>query len=133
MVMIQQDLFMAPKAPKTAPTPRQIETVAMIGRERGLELPEGWERDRAYCAALLDCLAIDGRLKEVTRFVNNLVAEVEQGAVPDELRDRYRVPAKLALTLHRYALKQLGWRGAEDWFSDRDLLNRRLEEEDVAV
>ena len=127
--MIQGTLFMAPKPSKpSGPTPRQLETVRNIGRERGLELPDGWERDRSYCAALLDCLAIDGRLKEVTRFVNNLVAEVEQGATPDELKRKHGVPAKLALTLHRYALKQLGWRGAEDWFSDRDLLNRALED-----
>lgn len=120
-------------APRQTPTPRQIETVRAIGRERGLELPEGWERDRAYCTALLDCLAIDGRLKEVTRFVNNLVAEVEQGAMPDDLKRKHGVPAKLALTLHRYALKQLGWRGAEDWFSDRELLNRALEDQPLAL
>jgi hypothetical protein len=132
--MIQGTLFMAPKASKSSgPTPRQVETVRNIGRERGLELPEGWERDKAYCAALLDCLAIDGRLKEVTRFVNNLVAEVEHGATADDLKQKYRLPTKLAVTLHRYALKQLGWRGAEDWFSDRDLLNRALEDEDAAV
>lgn len=124
---------MASKAPKLGPTPRQIQTVRDIGRERGLELPEGWERDRAYCAALLDCLSVDGRFNEVVRFVNNLVAEVEQGMTAEEFGDKHRVPPKLALTLHRYALKQLGWRGAEEWFSDRDLLNRRLDEGDSAV
>ncbi|MBM3536811.1 MAG: hypothetical protein FJX55_03135 [Alphaproteobacteria bacterium] len=124
---------MASKRKSAGLTPRQIETIGKIERERGLELPEGWEKDVAYGEALLDCLAIDRQerpLKEVARFVNNLVVEVEQGATVEELKEKYRVPAKLALTLHRYALKQLGWRGAEEWFSDRQRLNQAIEEND---
>ena len=126
------------KAPKTGLTPAQIRTIEAIQRERGLELPNAWEKDAAFGRALLDCLAIQAQkrpLADVVRFVNNLVAEVEQGATVEELKDKHRVPAKLALTLHRYALKQLGWRGAEDWFSDREVLNRRMSEseEDAAV
>jgi hypothetical protein len=112
----------------------QIKTIREIARERGLELPDGWESDAAYGRALLDCLAIhrqDRPLSEVVRFINNLVTEVEHGAAVDDLREKHRVPAKLALTLHRYALKQLGWRGAEEWFSDRERLNRILEDEDA--
>jgi len=125
---------MARKRTDTGLSAAQIKTVEQIARERGLELPEGWQKDAAYGRALLDCFAIHRQtrpLSEVVRFVNNLVIEVEQGATADELRQKYRVPANLALTLHRYALKQLGWRGAEDWFSDRDRLNRALEDDDA--
>jgi len=126
---------MARKSKPTGLTQKQIETISKIERERGLELPDGWETDPAYGRALLDCLAIDRQerpLKEVGRFVNNLVVEVEHGATADDLQQKYRVPAKLALTLHRYALKQLGWRGAEEWFSDRERLNEALVEEELA-
>jgi hypothetical protein len=125
---------MARKRTDTGLSAAQIKTVEQIARERGLELPEDWQKDAAYGRALLDCLAIHRQerpLTEVVRFVNNLVTEVEQGATVDEIQQKYRVPAKLALTLHRYALKQLGWRGAEDWFSDRDRLNRALEDDDA--
>ncbi len=127
---------MARKRENTGLTAPQIRTIREIARERGLELPDGWETDATYGRALLDCLAIhrqDRPLAEVVRFVNNLVAEVEHGATADDLRQKYRLPVKLAVTLHRYALKQLGWRGAEDWFSDRELLNRALEDEGAAV
>ncbi len=127
---------MARKRDNAGLTPPQIKTIREIARERGLEMPDGWESDAAYGRALLDCLAIhrqDRPLAEVVRFVNNLVAEVEQGATVDELKEKHHVPAKLAVTLHRYALKQLGWRGAEDWFSDRELLNRTLEDSDASV
>jgi hypothetical protein len=127
---------MARKRTDSGLTAAQIRTVEQIARERGLELPSGWETDAAYGRALLDCLAIHRRerpLAEVARFVNNLVSEVEHGATADDLKLKHRVPAKLALTLHRYALKQLGWRGAEEWFSDRDRLNQALEEDDALV
>ncbi len=125
---------MAKKRSESGLTSAQIRTIEQIARERGLELPDTWQSDAAYGRALLDCLAIHRRerpLEEVVRFVNNLVVEVEHGATVDELREKYRVPVKLALTLHRYALKQLGWRGAEDWFSDRERLNQALEENDA--
>jgi hypothetical protein len=117
-------------------TAAQVRTIEQIARERGLELPDDWQADTVYGRALLDCLAIHRQerpLEEVVRFVNNLVVEVEHGATAEEIRQKYRVPAKFALTLHRYALKQLGWRGAEDWFSDRERLNRHMEQEDATV
>lgn len=125
---------MARKRSESGLTAAQIRTVEQIASERGLELPDAWQSDSAYGRALLDCFAIHRQerpLAEVVRFVNNLVVEVEHGATADELRQKYRVPAKLALTLHRYALRQLGWRGAEEWFSDRERLNRALAEDDA--
>lgn len=127
---------MARKGTQTGLTAAQIRTIEQIARERGLELPEGWQGDAAFGRALLDCLAIHRTqrpLSEVARFVNNLVSEVEQGATVEEVQQKHRVPASFALTLHRYALKQLGWRGAEEWFSDRDRLNQALEDEDAVV
>jgi hypothetical protein len=128
---------MAARKSDSGLTPAQIRTIEQIARERGLELPETWQRDVAYGRALLDCFAIHRQerpLEEVVRFVNNLVVDVEHGTTAEELQQKYRVPAKLALTLHRYALKQLGWRGAEDWFSDRERLNEALtEQETLAV
>ena len=127
---------MARKRELAGLTAKQIGTIEQIARERGLELPADWQQDAAYGRALLDCLAIDRQvrpLREVARFVNNLVSEVEHGAMVDDLQHKYRLPMNLALTLHRYALKQLGWRGAEEWFSDRDRLNRAVEEEEAAA
>lgn len=114
----------------------RIRTIEQIARERGLELPDNWQGDVVYGRALLDCFAIHRQerpLAEVVRFVNNLVVEVEHGVTAGELKEKYRVPAKFALTLHRYALSQLGWRGAEEWFSDRERLNQALEEDDALV
>lgn len=131
-----EDPLIAARKSDSGLTPAQIKTIEQIAHERGLELPDTWQSDAAYGRALLDCLAIHRQerpLEEVVRFVNNLVVEVEHGVTVDEIKQKYRVPAKLALTLHRYALKQLGWRGAEDWFSDRDRLNEALEQEDATV
>jgi hypothetical protein len=127
-----------PRRPKTRRasaglTPLQLETVAAIARERGLDLAHGWAKDRPYCAALLDHLAIDRRrrpLAEVARFVNNVTREVECGSLACELARKYELPLAFAETMHAYALKQLGYRGAAEWRSDVDLLNAAVAEED---
>ncbi len=117
-------------------TALQLKTVRAIARERGLDLPAAFERDRAFCRALLDCFSIDRQtrpLAEVVRFVNNLTRAVEAGAAPADLAAQFGVPAKLAVTLHAYALKQLGETAREDWVTDRERLNRILEDEDAVV
>lgn len=112
----------------------QLRTVRDIARERGLELAERWESDRAFCTALLDHLAIDRRqrpLAEVVRFVNNLVRDVECGDTAPELARRYDLPPAFAETMHAYALKQLGYRDLAEWQSDFERLNAAIEDHDA--
>lgn len=117
-------------------TPLQIKTVGAIARERGLDLPHAWERDAAFCAALLDRLAIDRQrrpLAEVARFVTNVTREVECGSLAREIARKHEIPVNFAETMHAYALKQLGYRDLEEWQSDVELLNAAIAEEDAAT
>ena len=110
----------------------QLNTVRAIARERGLELADGWEKDRAYCTALLDHLCIDRQqrpLAEVARFVNNIVREVECGTCVEDLARKYALPENFAWTMHAYALKQLGYACVEDWRADFELLNAAIDED----
>lgn len=117
-------------------TPLQIKTVDDIARERGLDLPHAWERDAAFCTALLDHLAIDRQkhpLAEVVRFVTNVTREVECGSLACELARKYDIPLSFAETMHAYARNQLGYRDIEEWQSDFELLNAAIAEEDAAM
>jgi hypothetical protein len=114
-------------------TAAQLRTVEAIASERRLELPDSYEHDAPFCRALLDCLAVDGRLVEAVRFVNNVTREVEAGASPDDLARKHDLPATFAATMHAYARKQLGYAGREDWERDLDRLNRIVAEDDALV
>jgi hypothetical protein len=115
-------------------TADQLKTVHAIARERGLELPDDWARDRAYCTALLDGLAIDRQrhpLPAVVRFVNDVTRQVEAGATAADLARKYELPPNFAATMHAYAVKQLGYSCRADWLSDLERLNAALADEDA--